>query len=97
MEDGTVLALDEAISLSGEVSLTSVWDMLKEEIPAPAPAKQDEAEEDIADELDETPAAEVEEDIAAEINEQLARDKQRNLNTKSGTHGVLHPKNITTE
>ena len=35
--------------------------------------------------------------IAAEINEQLARDKQRNLNTKSGTHGVLHPKNITTE
>ena len=43
MEDGTVLALDEAVSLSGEVSLTSVWDIVKEEIPAPAPEKQEKA------------------------------------------------------
>lgn len=43
MEDGTVLALDEAVSLSGEVSLTSVWDIVREDIPAPAPIKQDKA------------------------------------------------------
>ena len=40
MEDGTVLALDEAVSLSGDVSLTSVWNLSKKEIPAPAPEKK---------------------------------------------------------
>lgn len=62
MEDGTVLALDEAVSLSGDVSLTSVWNLSKEEIPAPAPEKQDEpeADEDKADDEDKAPAAETE-------------------------------------
>jgi hypothetical protein len=35
--------------------------------------------------------------IAAEINEQLAREKQRNLNTKAGTHGVTRPQRSQSE
>ena len=62
MEDGTVLALGEAVALSGEVSLTSVWNLSKEEIPAPAPEKQDEpvADEDKTADEDKAPADEAE-------------------------------------
>ena len=35
--------------------------------------------------------------IAAEINDQLAREKQRNLNTKAGTHGVTRPQRSQSE
>ena len=49
-------------SLSGEVSLTSVWNLSKEEIPAPAPEKQDEpvADEDKTADEDKAPADEAE-------------------------------------
>ena len=66
MEDGTVLALDEAVSLSGDVSLTSVWNLSKKEIPAPAPEKKAEP----AASEDKAPAA-VPAALAAQIAEEL--------------------------
>jgi hypothetical protein len=66
MEDGTVLALDEAVSLSGDVSLTSVWNLSKKEIPAPAPEKKAEP----AASEDKAPAA-VQAAAAAQNTEEL--------------------------